>query len=118
MKIIIAKTTVAAAGKHTADLMEAVTGRDSLVERIALQAGVLPQYTLRHQSLTYISGEGGYVYEIDDALLLRVMALYVKAARLLAPIVRSFLAVAKTLQSEVKAIEAMANAEAEETAVL
>lgn len=122
MKIIINRATANAATATVGGIVEMLTGL-RLGDPEA--PGHVPTFRSKHHSLTLRDAESvndiEYVYEIDDVVLVKIMSIYVKFARLLVPVVKAVTtlceALAPTLERDVAEVVDMLDAPVPKTKV-
>jgi hypothetical protein len=101
MKLTISAATVMSLNTDGATLASIILGSHKVNTGYVLPPEVSTEYV--NQSVTIV--DGNYVYEVNDEAMLKVMALYIKVARIVAPFIHATIALLGTLGDDVKEID-------------
>jgi hypothetical protein len=104
MKLVISRSLIIANNEAANEIAMAIAGNRLLEGQIT---DTLPTFTGTNVSLTRATdptGEVHYTLEVNDRILTRILALYVRVARFAAPLITMCKAFAGTLDEEISAI--------------
>lgn len=105
MKLIISRSLLIASAAAGADIVNAITGENLPMQPDA-EAGVLPEFEGKNASLTYSNVFECYSLDINDAIIVKMLGLYVKVAKAVGPLIRAVTKLIETLKPEFAAVDA------------